>query len=135
MVKRLHHQLSTETKKEMKELRRQSTLKKPFVVESLPDQKETPVYFRPSKSQLKREMTAKQDLGKILTSIDLKKSVKAPISDGLKEALRLYHQIARHNEAGRRQLQLIGKLMRDEDKNAIELWLIQQQLLSKREMT
>src|SRR5690606_582663 len=72
-----------------------------------------------SKSQIKREMTALQDLGKKL--IDLKESqlVKMPISDELLRAVRESANITQR-EAVRRHLQFIGKLMRDQDSEAIQ---------------
>tara|TARA_R110001592_G_scaffold52649_10_gene161417 strand:- start:15044 stop:15586 length:543 start_codon:yes stop_codon:yes gene_type:complete len=72
-----------------------------------------------SKSQIKREMTALQDLGKKL--IDLKESqlAKMPISDELLRAVKESRNITQR-EATRRHLQYIGKLMRDEDSEAIQ---------------
>ena len=67
-----------------------------------------------SKSQIKREMTALQDLGKKL--IDLKDSQlkKMPVSDELFVAIKESRNITQR-EATRRHLQFIGKLMRDQD--------------------
>ena len=72
-----------------------------------------------SKSQVKREMTALQDLGKKL--IDLKDSQlkKMPISDELFVAIKESKNITQR-EAVRRHLQFIGKLMRDQDSEAIQ---------------
>tara|TARA_R110002072_G_scaffold4280_8_gene30237 strand:+ start:7138 stop:7674 length:537 start_codon:yes stop_codon:yes gene_type:complete len=72
-----------------------------------------------SKSQIKREMTALQDLGKKL--IDLKDSQlkKMPVSDELFVAIKESRNITQR-EATRRHLQFIGKLMRDQDSEAIQ---------------
>ncbi len=72
-----------------------------------------------SKSQIKREMAALQDLGKKL--IDLKESqlAKMPISDELLRAVKESRNITQR-EAIRRHLQFIGKLMRDQDSEAIQ---------------
>lgn len=67
-----------------------------------------------SKSQKKRDMQALQDLGAILTEISPARLKKIPMSERLYEALVEMHRLTKH-EARRRQLQFIGKLMRDED--------------------
>jgi ribosomal 50S subunit-associated protein YjgA (DUF615 family) len=96
---------------------------KPYVV---------PEYTRPSKSQKKREVLAIKDLGEQLTELKLEKALKAPVSDEIKEALRLYDTIKNHHGAARRQRLLIGKLMTQEDTQAIEEW-IDQQLMRKKQ--
>lgn len=67
-----------------------------------------------SKSQKKRDMQALQDLGAELTEISPARLKKIPMSERLLEALLDMHKLTKH-EARRRQLQFIGKLMRDED--------------------
>ncbi len=72
-----------------------------------------------SKTQIKREMEALQKLGaKLLT---LKKDVlaKLELSDQLRAALKESTRI-KQNEAKRRHLQYIGKLMRDADVEQIQ---------------
>jgi len=71
-----------------------------------------------SKSQRKREMTALQDLGKQLADFNEQQLDRFPLSEDLRAALREYQHI-RKNEAKRRQLQYIGKLMRSEDHEGI----------------
>lgn len=73
-----------------------------------------------SKSQRKREMTALQDLGKRLTLLSEARLADFPLDEDLRQALREYNHI-RKNEAKRRQLQYIGKLMRNADHEGIEV--------------
>jgi len=72
----------------------------------------------PSKSQLKREASALQDLGERLIALNGSQLTEVPMSDQLAEAVRLAQRIKAHG-ARRRQLQYIGKLMRDEDAGSI----------------
>lgn len=72
-----------------------------------------------SKSQIKREMTALQDLGKKLLELNDSQLKKMPISDELMRAVKESRNITQR-EATRRHLQFIGKLMRDEDGEAIQ---------------
>ncbi len=72
-----------------------------------------------SKSQLKREMTALQELGEALTKLTDRDLRRVPLDDDLKEQIlkaRSIHQ----REGRRRQLQYIGKLMRTIDCTPIE---------------
>src|SRR5690606_7019318 len=66
----------------------------------------------------KREMTALQDLGKQLADFSEQQLGRFPLTEDLRAALREYQHI-RKNEAKRRQLQYIGKLMRSEDHEGI----------------
>jgi ribosome-associated protein len=70
-----------------------------------------------SKSQIKRELLALQELGRELLDLSGKNLYQVPVSVALREAV----LAAKHfkKEALRRQLQLIGALMRDEDAEAI----------------
>jgi ribosome-associated protein len=72
-----------------------------------------------SKSQRKREMSALQELGRKLAELKQPRLSKFPLTEDLRSALRDYHRI-KSNEAKRRQLQYIGKLMRNEDQESIE---------------
>lgn len=72
-----------------------------------------------SKSQLKREMQALQDIGKRLTELRPDQLVRIPMSERLREAIEESHRIKKH-EAIRRHMQRIGKLMRSEDAEAIQ---------------
>jgi len=72
-----------------------------------------------SKSQVKREMEALQVLGQKLTELKAKQLTNMPISEDLRHAINEAHNITQR-EAKRRHLQFIGKLMRDEDAEAIQ---------------
>lgn len=68
-------------------------------------------YDRPSKSQLKREMTALQKLGEILVEAPRDRVRKVPMPEDVLEAILACQQISSH-EGRRRQLQYVGKKMR-----------------------
>ena len=70
--------------------------------------------FGKSKSQIKREMQALQDLGKRMLDLSNDQLATLPISDTLKTAIEESRRI-RQNEAKRRHLQYIGKVIRQED--------------------
>lgn len=77
-------------------------------------------YSGPSKSAVKRQMIALQEIGESLTRLSEKQLMSVPIEDErLLIAIRESHQI-KSNSARKRQLQYIGKLMRDTDVEAIE---------------
>ncbi|MCP5162977.1 MAG: DUF615 domain-containing protein [Hahellaceae bacterium] len=71
-----------------------------------------------SKSAIKREMHELQDLGKRLLQLRKDQLSKIPMSVYLQKAVEESTRITQH-EAQRRHLQYIGKLMRDEDADAI----------------
>lgn len=75
-------------------------------------------YRGPSKSQRKREMTARQELGERLVSLPGSKLAQLPLSESLLEAIREAQRIRSH-EGRRRQLQYVGKLMRSADADTI----------------
>lgn len=66
---------------------------------------------RPSKSQRKRDMTALQKLGERLLELSAAELVRIELPEGLREAIADMPRIATH-EGRRRQLQYIGRLMR-----------------------
>ncbi|MCX2982463.1 DUF615 domain-containing protein [Halieaceae bacterium IMCC14734] len=73
----------------------------------------------PSKSALKREMTALQKVGEQLVGLSERELAKMPIDDeNLSEAITLARRI-KSNSGRRRQLQYIGKLMRGIDASAL----------------
>lgn len=72
----------------------------------------------PSKSALKRESTALQDLGRELAELGKERLAKVPIDEDLRDAVKDYQRFTSH-EARRRQLQYIGKLMRNVDPEPI----------------
>lgn len=71
-------------------------------------------YDRPSKSQLKRDSTALQDLGRELGELPRERLRELDLPEKLLEALLAYQTITAH-EGKRRQFQYIGRLMRDVD--------------------
>ncbi|SFB69171.1 ribosome-associated protein [Microbulbifer thermotolerans] len=72
-----------------------------------------------SKTQLKKEMHQLQELGKRLTELSAAQLAEVPLDGDLREAVETLHRI-KSNEARRRQLQYIGRLMRSADVDAIE---------------
>ena len=80
---------------------------------------ETEASDAPSRSAKKRQSTALQKLGEQLTQLDASARAALPLSADLAEALRLYDRI-RDKEGRRRQLQYIGRLMREIDAGPIE---------------
>lgn len=70
--------------------------------------------FGKSKSQLKREMHALQDMGKRMLELSNDQLDTLPISDTLRAAIEESRRI-RQNEAKRRHLQYVGKVIRQED--------------------
>ena len=75
---------------------------------------ELPGYRGPSKSQLKREMTALQELGEELVGLSRERLAKIDMPERLRDAILDAQRITKH-EARRRQMQYIGKIMRDVD--------------------
>jgi len=72
-----------------------------------------------SKSEIKRQMSALQNLGESLVTLEEKKLSQLPLSDSLLEAVTTAKKI-RKREGLRRQLQFIGKLMRKEPEETVE---------------
>ncbi len=68
-------------------------------------------YDRPSKSQLKREMTALQKLGEDLVEQPKDRVKRVPMPEDVRDAILECQQIKNH-EGRRRQLQYVGKKMR-----------------------
>lgn len=75
---------------------------------------DTEDYAGPSKSQLKRDMHDLQDLGRRILELSNSRLETLPISDTLKSAIEESRKI-RQNEARRRHLQYVGKIIRQED--------------------
>jgi ribosome-associated protein len=65
----------------------------------------------PSKSQLKRDMTALQDLGEVLADLSKQQLDQLELPEILRDALEDLPKITAH-EGRRRHMQYIGKLMR-----------------------
>lgn len=85
-------------------------------------------YTRPSKSQRKRDMTALQKLGQQLVDAPSERVKRIDLPENLKAAIEECRKIKSH-EGKRRQLQFIGKIMRQLDEKdiavinkAIESW-------------
>ena len=74
---------------------------------------------RPSKSQIKREMSALQALAQQLLALPPARQARIALPDALVEALAEARRLTKH-EAKRRQLQYIGRLMRDVDPQPIQ---------------
>jgi ribosome-associated protein len=74
---------------------------------------------RPSKSQLKRDMDALQALGARLIELGKERLAKIDMPDELREAVRDAQRFTQHG-ARRRQLQYIGRLMRNVDPAPIQ---------------
>jgi len=68
-------------------------------------------YERPSKSQLKREMTALQKLGEELVSQPKDRVMRVPMPEDVRDVILECQKIKDH-EGRRRQLQYVGKKMR-----------------------
>lgn len=68
----------------------------------------------PSKTRRKHEMHELQDLGVALVALDAKRLATLDLPETLVDAITLARTITRH-EARRRQMQFIGRLMRDID--------------------
>lgn len=73
---------------------------------------------RPSKSARKRESHALQHLGEQLVDLRDDQLLRIPLPEDLLDAIRMARSIRSH-EGRRRQLQLVGKLMRQADGEAI----------------
>lgn len=71
-------------------------------------------YSGPSKSQRKRESTALQDLGTELVALSKERLAKIDMPERLRDALLEAQRMTKH-EARRRQMQYVGKIMRDVD--------------------
>jgi ribosome-associated protein len=68
-------------------------------------------YDRPSKSELKRQMTELQKLGEQLVAEPRDRVKRVPMPDQVRDAILMCQTITNH-EGRRRQLQFVGKMMR-----------------------
>lgn len=75
-----------------------------------------------SKTERKRRATRMHQLGRSLTELNAVQLATIPASLKLQAAIKDYQRFS-SNEAKRRQLQFIGKLVRDEDTEGMELAL------------
>jgi ribosome-associated protein len=72
------------------------------------------IFDRDSKSKRKKQMLALQDIGEILVELSAAQLAKIPLESSLAEAIATARALKSH-EAKRRQMQYIGKLMRNVD--------------------
>lgn len=72
-----------------------------------------------SKTQIKREADTLKVLGKELVALNKKQLAQLPCSELLFHSISVAHKIMDKNEALRRQIQYIGKVLRNEDCDAI----------------
>ena len=72
-----------------------------------------------SKSQLKRESHAIQDLGKRLAALPAEQLARIPLDEQVREAIDLAHRIQNKRSALKRHYQFLGKLLRKRDVDAI----------------
>jgi len=77
-------------------------------------------YSGPSKSELKRQMTALQEIGESLTRLSEKQLSNVPLTDERLITAIAETQKIKSNSARKRHLQYIGKLMRDIDAEPIQ---------------
>ncbi len=82
---------------------------------------------RVSKSERKRQMLALQKMGEMLVTLSATQLEKIPLDPTLASAIREARTLTTH-EAKRRQLQYIGRLMRDVDPEPIKAALDQFEL-------
>ena len=73
-----------------------------------------------SKSELKRDMKERQELGEKISKLSNVQREKLPLDDSLREAYTTLNRIT-SREARRRQLHYIGKLLRTDDYDNIKL--------------
>ena len=72
-----------------------------------------------SKTEIKKEMLALQALGRKIVAFSKVQRAKLPLDDEMKDALILADKIKNKNEAFKRHMQYIGKVLREADLDAI----------------
>ena len=72
-----------------------------------------------SKSQLKRDSQAIQDLGKRLVALSAEQLARIPLDEPVREAIALAHRIQNKRSALKRHYQFLGKLLRARDTETI----------------
>ena len=72
-----------------------------------------------SKSQLKRDSQAIQDLGRRLAALPADHLARIPLDEPVLEAIALAHRIQNKRSALKRHYQFLGKLLRERDTDAI----------------
>ena len=87
---------------------------------------------RPSKTRRKRQADAVQDLGALLANLNPGLLARVPLREETVTAIDDYRRTKTH-EARRRQMQRIGKLMREEDEIAVRSALVAMDAVDVRE--
>ena len=82
---------------------------------------------RPSKTRLKQDSHALQDLGEALIALPQDRIDGLPLPESLRDAIREMHRTRSH-EGRRRQMQFIGKLMRRIDAEPVRQAVAEMQL-------
>ncbi|GLX84390.1 UPF0307 protein [Thalassotalea loyana] len=72
-----------------------------------------------SKTEIKQEKLALQDLGRRLTALPKKQRNELPVDEDVQEAFELADRIRNKHEAYKRHMQYLGKLLREADIDAI----------------
>ena len=75
-------------------------------------------YERPSKSELKRQMTELQKLGEELVAAPRDRVKRVPMPEDVRDAILMCQTITNH-EGRRRQVQYVGKMMRTLDEEEV----------------
>jgi ribosome-associated protein len=73
---------------------------------------------RPSKTQLKQQSQALQDLGVAVSELSAERLAAVEMPDRLRDAIETFRKTRSH-EGRRRQMQYVGKLMRSADEDAL----------------
>ncbi|HIP76180.1 MAG TPA: DUF615 domain-containing protein [Psychromonas hadalis] len=73
-----------------------------------------------SKTQIKKEAEVLKVIGRDLVALSKKQLAQVPCSELLKHGISVAHKISGKHEALRRQIQFIGKVLRNEDVDAIK---------------
>jgi ribosome-associated protein len=94
---------------------------------ALGDAAAEPLATRPSKTRLKQDSHALQELGEALLALPRERIETLPLSESLRDAIGEMHRTRSH-EGRRRQMQFIGKLMRTIDAEPIRQAVAEMQL-------
>ncbi|MGJ8691073.1 MAG: ribosome biogenesis factor YjgA [Thalassotalea sp.] len=73
-----------------------------------------------SKTEIKKEMLALQALGRKIVALPKAQRAKLPLDDEMRDALVLADKIKNKNEASKRHMQYIGKVLREADLEGIQ---------------
>ncbi|ADU91343.1 conserved uncharacterised protein [Taylorella equigenitalis 14/56] len=81
---------------------------------------EDALYDGPSKSQIKRELLAIQELGRKIIALPLEKIKKLNLDEKILEEIKIAQKIKANGEGKRRQTAYVGKLLRTADIESIK---------------